>query len=130
MPPVPTLPRAVLANLGTGNVANGRKGSAGFSAQSGQHESHFGAAETGTIKRVGGGAPSFVSTVVEGDENIPGRDNHNISSLEFGMLPGLRPSPRKENWQWPDDVFETVTQRRGSPKRGDGQRVTSLAIAE
>lgn len=107
VPPVPELPsRAVLANLGSGNVANGHNGSASLSThQTGRRDSHFGASETGTIKRVGGGVPRPVSTILEGDEKIT-VSNENYPGLELGMLPGLRPSPPQDsNWQWPDDVF-------------------------
>lgn len=105
VPPVPALPtRGALSNLGTGNVGNGQNGNVGSRVRSGQPGSHFGAAETGTIKRIGAGVSRPVSTILEGDENIPAGD-HDVSGLEFGMLPGLRPSTRKANWQWPDDVF-------------------------
>ena len=92
VPPVPALPsRAVLASLGN----NGRN-------------TGVPPADTGTMKRVKGRFPRPVSMIIEEDiENDSERDG---TKQEASRVLPRRMSPqalscRKENWEWPDDVF-------------------------
>ncbi|RMZ92434.1 hypothetical protein DV736_g340, partial [Chaetothyriales sp. CBS 134916] len=95
VPPVPPLPsRTVLATLAVGNNALSRISGTGSKPAT---------VDLATTKRASGEMPRSISTIMEDDENAPVGEN--ISSLEFGILPGLNPSPKEDKWQWPDDVF-------------------------
>ncbi|RMD41715.1 hypothetical protein DV735_g3420, partial [Chaetothyriales sp. CBS 134920] len=83
VPPVPPLPsRMVLATLVAGGNGIGSK---------------HGPVDLPTKTRASGEIPRSVSTIMEDDENMP--------NIESGVLPGLQPAPKKDEWQWPDDVF-------------------------
>ncbi|RMZ78916.1 hypothetical protein DV737_g3674, partial [Chaetothyriales sp. CBS 132003] len=95
VPPVPPLPsRTVLATLAVGKNALSRNSAIGSKSAT---------VDVATAKRAAGEMPRSFSTIMEGDENAPVGEN--MSSLEFGMLPGLKPSPKEDKWEWPDDVF-------------------------
>ncbi|RMZ80367.1 hypothetical protein DV738_g2839, partial [Chaetothyriales sp. CBS 135597] len=83
VPPVPPLPsRMVLATLVAGSNGAGSK---------------HGPVDLPTKPRASGEIPRSISTIMEDDENVP--------SLGSDVLPGLQPSSKNDEWQWPDDVF-------------------------